>query len=335
MRHNSNTGIQAAENRIIKFLTRYNFQRVCNLIKKGHRSDRQILELGMLRSRGRPQKKIKKPKNKVYEELRIHLSLKESLDIVLDHLLSLIALNHLTNNQDYNIMKALNAYSKFKFSLLTGSPSQSTKDSKQGLLEKEMQFLTQKMFLINFPLFIEIDQDVQLQIHHYVHKIIEMRLLNDNTSFNLDVIEDLRYKPVICPYFATAIYLVLLSMLFSTEFFTSCLFVICALLQASAKSFNVLRKNLNVNLDMPETVLEVRKTDQTEFNTFITEFFYFVEIYSAGETFTNSVNSLIHKSENIVSAQLRGEDISKLIAGWKLMFSSFNHLFYAREAEDL
>lgn len=320
--------VQTVHDRIFHFLSSYNFQKVNYLLKKGAIKDRQILGLALLRGRGRPRTKIKKPKNRVIEDIEEYMAVKQSLDTLLDTLLSYIVDATALNSTRSPTFKSLNAFSTFQHAYLNAAVSYSTKGSNQPKDVEEEDLSTQKAFILDFPLFEEIDNTIQLQVHHLIHYIIEIRLINDNLSFNLDAIREIEDQHLVCPYFASAIYAVVLAMLFPRRPFRYYLYTIYILLKTGMNNFEVLQRNLGVNMNIPGTLKLPSKTTLETFNGFLKDFFDLSEIFVKGQSFASNVYSVgVCVTDNDERRPVDIQEVIMVLTGWKLTFSCVVNIF--------
>lgn len=321
--------VQTNHNRMIQFLISYNFQKVSFHLKRGNVSDKEILDSAHIRGRGRPQKKIKKPKNRVYEEIKNFMSVKERLDDLLDGLLSFIMKIPSVLKDSNLLFKKTNAYYAFNDAYLNAAISHSTNGTYQGQEDEIEDLSTKKTNILDFPMFSEIDTTIQIQIQHFVHYIIEIGLINKDSSFTLTAINELRNQMIICPYFTTAVFIIILSMLLPMDHFKYYLTAIYILLCAGRKNFDMLEQNLKVNINIPSTLKRISNVSNNEFAGFFNDFIDFAEIYIKGQSFSTAINRIDSQWEaNPDNNLFKSQGLQRIIEGWKLTYYCISDLFY-------
>ena len=319
---------QTGSSVVVDFLARYNFQKVCYYLKNTDKTDSGILSLSMLKKRGRPQIRVKKLKNKVIEQIKEHYSTKQSLDTVLDHLLTNVVFRVKNQTSETNLFKTLNALSEFKDAYLNAAISHSTTDTCKITNDNEEDFY-QKAFIINFPTFIEIDQQIQLQVHHYVHFILESKLINENLSLDCEILADLQHKPIPCPYFALAFFSVILASLCSMREFRLYMFALLILVKCCFKKFTALHKSLNVNAHEQKSLNSLMLTNKLEYQNFCGDFFGFCEIYIKGQNFADVVQEWIDEWYGVGIRKIVDiGEIQNVLRGWELVCECIGEIFF-------
>lgn len=328
MKEQKDRKCQTESSVVVDFLGKYNFQKVCYFLKNAEKKDSDILALSMLKKRGRPQIRVKKPKNRVIEQIREHHSIKQSLDTMLDHLLTSVVLRAKNQASETNLFKTSNALSEFKEAFLNAAISHSTTDTCKITTDHEEDFY-QKAFIINFPTFNEIDSAIQLQVHHYVHFILEAKLINENLSFDCEVLADLQHRPTPCPYFALALFSIILSSLVSMREFRLYMFALLVLVKCCFRKFAALSECLSVNINVPKSLNLLTLTNKSDFRNFCADFFGFCEIYVKGQGFIDVVQEWADEWYSVgVKKVVEVNELQNVVRGWELACECIGEIFF-------
>jgi len=329
MKTNKSSKTQTDPTKVVDFLNKYNFSKLNYLLKKDDLFDHQILKLSVFKKRGRPQSKDKKPKNKVIEELREFYSIKESLDVLLDHLLTHVAFKHEDDINNISLYKTEKAFTSFKEGYLNAAISYSTMDSCSAFNYQDKDLSTQKAFILDFPYFNEINVNIQLQIQHYIHFNLDMNLITESCSFKIEALRDIKSQQIICPYYVTSLFIIFLSTICPMDVFKGYLYVIYLLIKINFKKFNIFQRNLSVNLNIPKTLAIVNTTNFEEFKTFYTDFFAICDIYLTGQSCKRILSDVGNLSvDDSFKNKTNLEIIKNVVRAWKLTFDCVSEIFF-------